>query len=97
MQELLIRTASSDNQPSEPDKPSFLNHLTTAVWHSAALVIWVYTVVKLFVYDIDNFLIETYFPRMSWLVEYKFFIVIGIFSIALIRHYYSCCSYRFTP
>ena len=54
------------------------------VWHSAALVIWVYTVVKLFVYDIDTFLIETYFPGLSWLVEYKFFLVIGIFSIALI-------------
>jgi hypothetical protein len=84
MQELVIRTASSDNQPSEPHQPSFLKHFTTAVWHFAALVIWVYTVVKLFVYDIDNFLIQTYFPRLSWLLEYKFFLVIGIFSIALI-------------
>ena len=46
-----------------------------------AIFLWGYTTIKLFIFDIDIFLIERFFPRYAWIVQYKFFILIGIAAI----------------
>jgi hypothetical protein len=43
-----------------------------------AIVFWLYILIKLFVYDIDSFLIKNYFPNTQWLIEYKFFVLLFI-------------------
>jgi hypothetical protein len=37
-----------------------------------AFGLWIYIVIKLFVFDFDVYLIDTYFPSLSWLVYFKF-------------------------
>lgn len=46
-----------------------------------SILIWGYVIIKLFVFDIDIFIIEKMFPDYVWLVNYKFFILIGILAI----------------
>jgi hypothetical protein len=48
-----------------------------------AIGIWVFFLTKLFVFDVDIYIINTYFPELGWLVSYKFFlsvVIIGIFA-----------------
>ena len=41
-----------------------------------SVLFWAYLVVKLFVFDIDFYLIQNYLPQQEWIITYKFFIVI---------------------
>lgn len=43
-----------------------------------AALFWVYVVAKLFIFDIDIFLLGTFSPNYAWILNYKFFILIGI-------------------
>jgi hypothetical protein len=38
---------------------------------------WVYVILKLFIFDVDIFLVEKFSPNFVWLLNYKFFILIG--------------------
>lgn len=49
------------------------------------ILIWTYVLVKLFVFDIDNFLLEAIDPRLLVVVKFKFLIFIAIISILLIK------------
>lgn len=49
-----------------------------------AVSFWVYVICKLFIFDIDTYLIHGIEPRFIWIAEYKFFILIGIASILLL-------------
>ena len=46
-----------------------------------AILVWGYAITKLFIFDIDNFLLERFMPNYAWLLNYKFFIIIVITSI----------------
>ena len=46
-----------------------------------AILVWGYAITKLFIFDIDNFLLERFMPNYAWLLNYKFFIIIVIASI----------------
>lgn len=46
-----------------------------------AIFIWGYAIVKLFIFDIDIFLVEKFSPNYIWILQYKFFILIGIAAI----------------
>jgi hypothetical protein len=46
-----------------------------------AIFFWLYLVTKLFVFDIDIFLIDKLAPNYTWLINYKFFILIGLLAI----------------
>jgi len=38
---------------------------------------WIFLIIKIFIFDFDNFIIQTYFPSLTWAIKYKFFILIG--------------------
>lgn len=42
-----------------------------------AISFWGYLIIKLFFFDIDNFIIASYFQEYSWIIRYKFFIIFG--------------------
>ncbi|HEX9384798.1 MAG TPA: hypothetical protein VF918_00635 [Anaerolineales bacterium] len=42
-----------------------------------AILFWVYVIMKLFIFDVDLFLVEKFSPDFVWLLNYKFFILIG--------------------
>lgn|GEM_PF-1584025 len=43
-----------------------------------AFLFWSYLLVKLFVYDIDTYLLRTYSPSFSSIIDYKFFIFLAL-------------------
>jgi hypothetical protein len=46
-----------------------------------AIVFWIYLIVKLFIFDIDVILVKRFTPEYAWLLNLKFFILIGFISI----------------
>ncbi len=46
-----------------------------------ALLFWIYIPIKLFVFDIDVSLVNKYLPSYAWLLDFKFFILIGIIAV----------------
>lgn len=49
-----------------------------------AISSWVYLVLKVFIFDIDIYLLNMVAPRYLWVLNYKFFIGIGLVAIALL-------------
>lgn len=44
-------------------------------------LIWIYVIIKLFVFDFDVYLFQTYLPKQTWLVDFKFVVLLLIISI----------------
>lgn len=74
-----IDNTDLNEQPGKKGK--FLSSLSSFLREMLAVFIWGYTIIKLFVFDIDIFLIENFFPNYNWLWQYKFFILIGIATV----------------
>ncbi|WP_295653205.1 hypothetical protein [uncultured Mucilaginibacter sp.] len=76
-----------DNQIAVPEtkketKKSFLNICSLIFLEFLSITFWSYIVVKLFVYDVDNYIINQYLPNYGWLITYKFLII--LFAIAIV-------------
>jgi hypothetical protein len=52
-----------------------------------SILVWLYLLIKIFIYDIDNYFLKTYLPKFSWVLEYKFFIflVLLVFLLFMLR------------
>lgn len=59
----------------------FINFLGRVVREIIAILFWVYVVVKLFAFDIDIYLMKKIQPGFVWLLDLKFFILIGILAL----------------
>jgi len=46
-----------------------------------AILFWVYVIVKLFIFDIDIFLVNKFLPYYVWLLSFKFFILITAIAV----------------
>ncbi len=46
-----------------------------------AVLMWTYGIVKLFVFDIDIFFFQKFFPGYEWLVNYRLVVLLAVFSI----------------
>lgn len=62
----------------EPRKKNIFKKLLML---SIAISFWTYTISKLFIFDIDVYLINTWFQSAVWLIDFKFPILLG--SLAL--------------
>jgi hypothetical protein len=49
-----------------------------------AVFFWAYAIIKLFIFDIDIFLVGNLSPNLMWLVNYKFLILLGILAVIMI-------------
>ncbi len=49
-----------------------------------AALFWIYLVVKVFIFDFDIYLLERFSPDYAWLLNYKFFILIGTVATILL-------------
>ncbi|HAG49715.1 MAG: hypothetical protein A2X87_00255 [Deltaproteobacteria bacterium GWC2_42_51] len=67
-----------------PEKPKQekgpVSYLINAIRETIAILFWVYVLVKLFAFDIDVFLMNKLLPEFVWLLNLKFFILIGIIA-----------------
>lgn len=48
---------------------------------SCAFTLWLYLIVKVFVFDFDVYLVETYLPSFSWIVRFKFLVYLVLISV----------------
>lgn len=46
-----------------------------------AIILWLYVLVKIFIFDIDVFLVNKLFPDFARLLNFKFFILVGIIAV----------------
>ena len=46
-----------------------------------AVIFWCYGLIKIFVFDIDIYIIEKNNPEISWLISYKFIIFLTIIAL----------------
>lgn len=69
-----------DNQQSKK-KNEILSFLSKLIREVLAVLIWGYVITKLFIFDVDNFLVGKLVPEYTWLLTYKFFIIIVVISI----------------
>jgi hypothetical protein len=49
-----------------------------------ALTFWVYLISKVFIFDIDLFIINKINPNLSWIITYKLFILLGVIALVWI-------------
>src|SRR3989441_1941001 len=61
---------------------SVLGGLAFALREIVALTVWIFVFVKLFVYDVDLFLIDRYAPQFHEILEYRFFLIIGFLAVS---------------
>ena len=92
-----IENLSGSQLPINKKKPN--NRLLFLVREVLAILIWIFVVTKLFIFDIDIFLVEKLSPGHIWLINYKFFILIGIIAIIFLvtknRHIFLWSLYVF--
>jgi acetolactate synthase regulatory subunit len=70
--------------PSQPAKASTGKRVRAWVRELLAIAIWSYAVVKVWVYDLDILLVKKLAPNLIWVIEYKFFIIVGLTAAALL-------------
>ena len=81
------------NTDIEPKATKTGNGLGNRFWKGFAKIVltivfvvaWLYVIVKLFVFDIDQYVVGKYFPECLWLLNFKFFIFIGIIAIVWLQ------------
>lgn len=49
-----------------------------------AIAFWIYAILKLFVYDVDIYLVTRIDPQLLWIIHYRFFILISVIAFSLI-------------
>lgn len=58
--------------------------LTRWGWHIFATLAWLYLILKVFVFDLDSYLIGTYLPAYAAVPHYKFVIILGILGLSAV-------------
>ena len=86
--------------PGDTAKAKQKPRIAPAAWwlrEGAAALIWGFVVIKLFVYDIDLYLIEHYAPRLRPLVTFRFFTILGTIAALWLtlggRHFRAFVAY----
>ena len=83
MTELMVQPPQSD-APSKQEGEGLVNTCLNMLSHITALAIWSYATIKLFIYDVVNFVVTNYAPEFSWIIEFRFAIIIASISVGLI-------------
>lgn len=60
------------------------NIILSFLRQSLALLIWAYLIIKLFIFDIDVYLVQKFFPSYEQILNYKFVVIIITLALLLI-------------
>ncbi len=77
----LTSQQNDDNKLELKNPKYFTKRMKIFLRESLALIFWIYVILKLFIFDFDVYLIENYLPDYSWIINYKFFFIIGGLAI----------------
>ncbi|MFJ8138843.1 hypothetical protein [Streptomyces sp. NPDC096013] len=88
--DLSVQAAPSNGVASEGEEPSFESRWkawpkwTFRLLDGAGSFVWIYVFFKLFVFDVDNYLIERFFPGAGSIISYRFLFAGGIFVLLVL-------------
>jgi hypothetical protein len=72
-------------QPSESaHAPRKKGKVFWAVLNLAAVLFWSYAIIKIFVFDVDVYLVSFANPELVWVLNYKLLIFLGLILIAML-------------
>lgn len=77
----LNKQVRNDIVPKVPNNRTIVTSLGGLIREIIAIIFWCYVVVKLFIFDIDILLVHKFAPEYIWVLNFKFFILIGLISI----------------
>ena len=81
MQSIVPPSADKANDAASL-KPSLSQRLARIIREVLAAWFWFYVAFKLFVYDFDAYVLQKYFPDAAWLLDLKFFFILGCLAIS---------------
>src|SRR5258707_10132299 len=88
MQERVTAPPPVEGSPTPPSQERFSSKifrwLGRLIRELVALFLWLYVITKLFVYDLDVYVVDHYAPGARWIIDFKFFIIIGIWAACFI-------------
>jgi hypothetical protein len=62
-------------------KKGAFNQIARVIREIVAALFWFYLIFKVFIFDLDIFLVDRYFPNYYWIVEYKFLVIISLLAM----------------
>lgn len=68
----------------EKKKNGFIYNMSLIIRHILAILIWSYTLIKLFVFDVDVVIVTKFFPEHLEILNYKLFLFIAILAIIVL-------------
>lgn len=77
-----VKETGKEIVPQQPKRDKgAVSYLAKIVREIIVAVFWLYVLVKLFIFDIDVFLVNKFLPEYTWFLNLKFFILIGVVAI----------------
>src|SRR5260221_7871211 len=71
----------SQPQITPQEKPKSKELFLSYVRNILATIFWLYVILKLFIFDLDTYLIKDYFPGAQWIINFKFFLFLGVITL----------------
>jgi hypothetical protein len=65
-------------------KRSTATRAISIAMNAIAPLFWIYVICKLFIFDIDLYLIRQINPSLIWIADYRFFLLIGALATMLL-------------
>jgi len=62
-------------------KKKRLSSVVISIREITAICIWLFTVIKLFVFDFDRYLVDRFVPSLTWVLDCKFFILMIVIAV----------------
>ena len=84
MNEVLPEVTLNPAPVLEPTPKTLRAKLLSLLVEAVAIVFWIYTVTKLFVFDVDVWVINVINPHLVWVLNYKFPLLLAVIAIAML-------------
>jgi len=72
---------AKENNNEKTLKKSLLFFFFKITKEIISVLFWLYLIIKMFIFDLDVFLIKNYVSNYYWIIEYKFLIIISIIAV----------------
>ena len=73
-------TSINEASATKPRSPAFSKRQRIAL-HLVSIAFWIYTTIKLFVFDFDLYLIHQISPNFVWLTQLRFVFLLGVIGL----------------
>jgi hypothetical protein len=76
--------AASQTSSARLPRQPIVRAVLFAIREALGILVWVYIVTKLFLFDIDRYLFGLYMPSYIWLLDYRVLFLLGIAGVVFL-------------